>query len=115
MSRGDRWIIDGNYGGTLDLRVERCDAIVFFDFNRLTCLWGAVKRRLQGRPRPDMTPGNAERLDWGFLRWIWRYREVSRPEVLDAIRQAPPGVEIVTVTTRRAVRELLESLGRAPA
>jgi adenylate kinase family enzyme len=48
------WIMDGNFGGSLVLRVPRCDVVVFFDFPRLVCLWGVVKRRFQfaGRARP---------------------------------------------------------------
>ena len=43
---GDSWIIDGNFGGTLELRVRHCDTIVFLDMSRLLCLWRVVKRRL---------------------------------------------------------------------
>src|SRR5262245_26887324 len=46
LSSGDSWIIDGSYGGTLTTRVQRCDAIVFFDVPRLVCLQGVIRRRL---------------------------------------------------------------------
>ena len=34
----------GNYGGSLSIRVQRCDAIVFFDMPRLTCVDGVLQR-----------------------------------------------------------------------
>lgn len=108
LASGDRWIIDGNYGRTLALRVSRCDAIVFFDFGRFSSLWGAIKRWMLKRPRPDMVEGNPERLDPRFLLWIWNYPKLSRPQVLEAIQKAGPEVEVVTVRNRREVRELLE-------
>ncbi len=43
---GDRWIIDGNYSGTLEQRIEACDTIVFLDMRMATCLWRVFKRRL---------------------------------------------------------------------
>ena len=49
---GDRWIIDGDYSGTLDLRTEACDLIFYFDLPRLTCLRGVLERF--GKPRPDI-------------------------------------------------------------
>ncbi|HXU80900.1 MAG TPA: hypothetical protein VN914_05855 [Polyangia bacterium] len=42
-SSGDAWIIDGNYGGTPSIRVQRCDAIVLFDMPRLVCLQGTLR------------------------------------------------------------------------
>src|SRR5213596_1104817 len=42
----DAWVMDGNYGGTLDLRLQRCDTVVFLDLPRLTCLGRVVRRWL---------------------------------------------------------------------
>jgi len=116
LAASDEWIIDGNYGGTLGIRVRRCDAIVFFDFNRVTCLWGAAKRAFlqRGASRPDMPEGCPERLDWAFLRWIWGYSRVSRPKVLSAIERASDDVEVVMVRNRRQARNLLESMRAVP-
>src|SRR5213594_3446981 len=49
-----RWVMDGNYGGTLDLRLASCDSVVFLDLPRRVCLWRIVKRhfRYRGRTRP---------------------------------------------------------------
>lgn len=43
----DSWIIDGNYGSTLHIRVEAADTIIFLDFPRYICLGQAVKRAWQ--------------------------------------------------------------------
>ena len=29
LIKGDSWILDGNYGGTLDLRLAACDGVIF--------------------------------------------------------------------------------------
>ena len=117
LAAGEEWIIDGNYGGTLATRVKRCDAIVFFDFNRFTCLWGVVKRFFfqRGKPRPDMGEGCPERLDWAFIRWVWGYRKTSRFKVVHAIDLAEPDVRIVTVKTRYDVRNLLKAVCESSA
>ena len=46
------WIIDGNYGSTLELRMEACDTVIFLDYPLEVCLSGIEERR--GKPRPDM-------------------------------------------------------------
>ena len=106
------WIIDGNYGSTLALRVERCDAIVFFDVNRFACLWGVLKRVLRhhGTVRPDMGEDCPEHADWEFVRWIWNFPRTSRPSVIEAIRSAPEGTEVVAIRSRRAASRLLAAL-----
>src|SRR6266436_5243884 len=42
----DSWIIDGNYSGTLDIRIAACDTIIFLDIGRATCAWRILKRLL---------------------------------------------------------------------
>lgn len=29
----DAWIIDGNYGATMELRIQKCDTILFLDYS----------------------------------------------------------------------------------
>ncbi|WP_373058645.1 AAA family ATPase [Gemmatimonas sp.] len=60
----EAWIMDGNYGGTLDQRFAACDTVRLLDLPRTWCLWRIVRRALRygGRSRPDMTPGCPERL-----------------------------------------------------
>jgi adenylate kinase family enzyme len=80
----DSWIMDGNYGGSLDLRLEACDTVFFLDFPRLTCMGRALKRQFthMGQSRPEMPVGCRERLDPEFLAWIWTYPAQRRPKIL---------------------------------
>lgn len=48
----DEWIIDGNYGSTIELRLQACDTVVFLDYSTNICLDGIKKRR--GKPRTDI-------------------------------------------------------------
>ncbi|GGD86041.1 hypothetical protein GCM10010911_50540 [Paenibacillus nasutitermitis] len=58
------WIIDGNYGGTIDIRLQAADTIIFFDLSRWICLIRVLKRRFQYRnmKRTDMAEGCEERI-----------------------------------------------------
>lgn len=87
LVREDAWLIDGNYGGTLDERLRRADTVIYLDMPRRLCLWRVLKRSMthQGRSRPDMAEGCPERLDLKFLTWVWRYPNTSRPKTLAAL------------------------------
>ncbi|QIZ37295.1 hypothetical protein [Saccharopolyspora sp. ASAGF58] len=41
------WIIDGNYAGTMPIRLAAADTVIFLDIHPLLCLWGILQRRLQ--------------------------------------------------------------------
>lgn len=51
-----KWIIDGNYRGTMDIRLHAADTIIFLDLHRMICVYRAFKRMLKYRnkTRPDM-------------------------------------------------------------
>ena len=85
----ESWIMDGNYSGTLELRIQSCDTIIFLDLNPLLCQWRIFKRLIQHRtrPRPDMAEGCPERLTFEFVAWVWNYRKRTRPKVLRLIEE----------------------------
>ena len=58
----DEWIIDGNYGGTMELRMSLCDTIIFLDYSTDVCLEGIMTRR--GSQRPDIPWTDSDELDW---------------------------------------------------
>ena len=112
LVNGDSWILDGNFGGTLELRLKHCDTIVFLDMWRLLCFWRVVKRRLtyRNRSRPDMTEGCNEKLDLDFILWVWNYSRRSRPKVLRLLREQSNGKRVVLLRSRREVRKFLSRL-----
>jgi len=56
LASKEKWIIDGNYGGTMDLRFERADVIVYMDIPTIKCLVRVIGRiwKYHGEVRPDM-------------------------------------------------------------
>jgi len=109
---GDTWILDGNFGGTLELRLRHCDTIIFLDMPRLLCVWRVVKRRLlyRNRSRPDMAAGCHEKLDLDFLLWVWNYSQRSRPRVVKLLREQAGGKEVVWLRSQREVERFLARL-----
>ena len=111
----DRWIIDGNYGSTLPLRVERADTVVWLDYPTALCLGRALRRwwEFRGTNRPDMTEGCPERLDAEFLLYILNFRRAWRTRNAAAlagfggtvVRLATPAATNAWLAARKAARQ----------
>ncbi len=80
----EKWIIDGNYGATMDLRMANCDTVFFLDYDTQTCLEGIAQRR--GKPRSDMPWVEDQTEDEDFIEFIRQYSAVSRPKVLELLQ-----------------------------
>lgn len=108
-----RWILDGNYGGTLDLRLARADCVVFLDVGAVRCLSRVTARRFRhgGRSRPSLAPGCPERITLSFAWWILTYRWRRRPGIVARLAALGPETAVHVVATPADVRRLLEGFG----
>ncbi len=108
-----RWIMDGNYGGTMDRRLAACDTVVVLDPPRLLCVWRVVKRRLKhhGATRPDLAPGCPERLTMEFIRWIWSYPQRKRPTILEKLARLRPDQRAIVVRSQADIEAFLAWAG----
>lgn len=52
--------------------MREADCIVFFNFNRVNCLYRAFRRYLtyRGKTRPSMAEDCNEKFDFAFVKWI---------------------------------------------
>ena len=108
MLEGERWIMDGNFGGTREMRMQAADTIIFLDLPRRVCLYRILKRTLKyyGRSRPDMAEGCLERLDLEFVMWVWNYKHRSRKRLLAELE----GLEEKSVMILRNPRQVSDFL-----
>lgn len=109
---GERWVMDGNYGGTLDRRFAACDTVVFLDLPRTVCLRRVVGRwmKYRGRSRPDIAEGCPEQLSWEFVRWIWGYPATRRPGILQRLAALDAGQRVIILRTRAEVEDFFRDL-----
>jgi adenylate kinase family enzyme len=90
---GDRWVIDGNYSGSLDIRLKRADTAIILAFSRWRCPVRVLRRWWTNRGRAVQSDGCPERFNWQFLQWVWRYPTDSRPRIDAAVAQFANKVE----------------------
>jgi len=102
---GDEWIIDGNYGSTMEGRIAACDTVFFLDYPLEVCLDG-VRSRI-GKPRADM-PWVETAEDEQFIEFIRGYGEKERPEVLRLLGKYCDK-RIIVFTSREQADAFLEA------
>jgi adenylate kinase family enzyme len=109
---GSGWIMDGNYGGTMEMRLAACDTVIFLDIPRLTCTWRIIKRIIEYRDgmRPDIGDGCPERFDWEFLRWTWNYPKRSKPAVEERLAKLDETKRIYRLRSKVAIERFLQEM-----
>ena len=100
LVQGERWILDGNYGGTMEIRLAAADTIVFLDPPPMLCIWRVVRRRRHDEPASG-------RRFLEFVAYIWRYRRTRRPAVEERIARLGAGKQVHVLRGRRDVRQFL--------
>ncbi|MBR2151899.1 MAG: deoxynucleoside kinase [Clostridia bacterium] len=81
----NEWIIDGNYASTMELRIVKCDTVIFLDYPLETCLDGIKTRK--GKSRSDMPWVEPENYDEEFIEFIKNYNSQSRPKVMELLKK----------------------------
>lgn len=105
-----RWVIDGNYNSTIQVRLEPADTVLFMDLPTHVCLWGIVSRQLRhGRGQKDRN-GVYNRINRDVLRYVLGYRRKMRPRVLAKIDQHASGARVIALTSRRHTRRFLRQV-----
>jgi len=101
LAAAPEWIIDGQYGASLRVRLERADLAIFLDLPTSVCLWRVVRRILgnYGRVRPDMGEGCPEQFSLEFLNFVATFRRLQRPKVVAALDESR--VKTVWLRSRR--------------
>ena len=104
----EEWIIDGNYGSTMEFRMKASDTVIFLDYPTDVCLDGIRQRR--GKERPDMPwIENEDEEDAEFIEFIKSYEAQSRPKVMELLDRYPDR-NIFVVKSREEAEELLDRL-----
>ncbi|QHE52707.1 DNA topology modulation protein [Pontibacillus sp. HMF3514] len=111
LVKQEQWIIDGNYGGTIDIRLRAADTIIFLDMPRLLCVYRVFKRRFQYRnqTRPDMRAGT-EKVRLEFLKWVWNYPKKKKPQILARLEELSDGKNIIILRSPREARTFLHNI-----
>lgn len=102
----DKWIIDGNYQRTIEVRLKACDTVFLLDYPLDVCLSGAEARI--GQKRSDM-PWVETEFDPEFKQWIIDFPIKALPKIYELLEKNNDK-EIVIFKSREQAEEYLVNL-----
>jgi adenylate kinase family enzyme len=105
-----RWVIDGNYNSTLQVRLEACDTVVLMDVSTVAALYGIFSRQLR-HGAGHKGNGVHNRIHWGVIKYVATYRRKMRPRVMAKIEEYAAGrADVVLLANRSQTRRWLRKV-----
>lgn len=106
IASNDRWIMDGNYSSTLELRINFADTIFFLDMDEDLCIKSERERR--GKKRDDFPSFLEEKEDPEFINFIKNFKWECRPMILSLLNKYPKK-QIIIFKNREEIANWIKS------
>ena len=103
----EKWIIDGNYKRTIDMRMTQCDTVFLFDLPTEVCLQGVTDR--VGKERYDL-PWLETQVDPEFRQFIEDFPKDTLPYIYELIEKYKDEKRIIIFKSREEADEFIEKL-----
>lgn len=118
IKENDNFIIDGNYSGTMDLRVPHANLIIWFRIPRRISMYRIISRsikcKLRLAKRSDMADEFKEKLNheyFEFLKFVWNFEKNNTPKLEAALEKKNAACKVVVIKNKRDKEKLLEEFG----
>ena len=105
----EKWIIDGNYKRTIEMRIKECDTVFLFDLPTEVCLRGVTERI--GKERYDL-PWLETQVDPEFRQFIEDFPKDTLPYIYDLL-QKYSNKDIHIFKSRAEADEYLKTLRKS--
>ena len=105
LLQGEKWIIDGDYSRTYEVRFRACDTIIFLDYSEEECMNGIIDR--VGKSRTDI-PWVDHQIDPELVELVKNYNRDNRP-ILYSLIDKYPEKQTLIFKTRSQADDWLES------
>lgn len=101
----NKWIIDGNFKRTIEMRLKECDTVFLFDLPTDVCIQGAIERI--GKGRYDM-PWIETEFDPEFRKFIEKFPIDTLPYIYELIERYKDSKQIIIFKSRQEADAFIE-------
>ena len=102
-----KWIIDGNYNRTIEMRLQQCDTVFLFDLPIELCIQGATDRL--GKGRYDL-PWIEKELNPSFKQLIEEFPTKSLPKIYELLEKYGKDKQVTVFKSRKEADDFLKTL-----
>ena len=112
LVKKESWIIDGNFSSTIDIRLKEADTIIFMDVNKFICIGHILKRywMYREKSRPDMQDNCIEKFDYKFLKWVYNFPNIQKPQIMKKIEDLQLTSNVMIVKNKTDINKLIKSI-----
>lgn len=103
----DKWIIDGNYQRTIEMRLKECDTVFLMYYPLEVCLSGAEER--VGKKREDL-PWIEEKVDEEFKQIIVDFSKNKLPQIYKLLEKYQQNKNIVIFKSREEADNYIKKM-----
>jgi len=116
IEKNPSFIIDGNYSGTMDVRIPHSNIIIWLKSSKWKSLFRVFTRSIKtklGYLREDMAEEFKEKFDkeyLEFLKFIWNFEKNNVPKIEKNIAKRSDDCELFIIKNRQELDRLLTNL-----
>lgn len=112
LAKQKKWIMDGNFADSFDIRIPKSDAIIYLDYSSIRCFLRVLKRNVTyyGRTRPDMAEGCKERFDLSFLKFVLNFNRRNRLKIYNRLENIKNDKNVIILKNNKQVKSFLSQL-----
>lgn len=92
-----RWIMDGNYADSFDIRFPLADTIIYLDYPSIKCCLRVIKRNITDfrKKRSDIADGCKERFDLSFLKFVLMFNYKNRSNIYNRLEKIKTAKDVI--------------------
>ena len=106
----ESFILDGNYNRTISKRLEKCDLVIYLDYDSQVCIDSYIQRVKDGSIKDFITENCVETLDEDFNNYISSYNEKNRENNYKKIYDS--NIKYIILNNRDEKDEFINSIRR---
>ena len=106
----ESFILDGNYNRTISKRLEKCDLVIYLDYDSQVCIDSYIQRVKDGSIKDFITENCVETLDEDFNNYISSYNEKNRENNFKKIYDS--NIKYIILNNRDEKDEFINSIRR---
>ena len=112
LANQKKWIMDGNFSDSFDVRIPRSDTIIYLDYSSVKCFLRVLKRNIiyYGRKRSDMAEGCKESFNLAFLKFVLMFNRRNRSNIYNRLETVQNIKNVIILKNDKQVSAFLLQL-----